>query len=122
VAAFHLAFGPDGYLYVAAPTLGTHDPIYRISSDGEAVAWSSGFGRPQGLAFDVSGHLYVVDALAGSSALYRIRLDAPRAPELMLSGGSLIGLAFDPHGGIALATSETVYRLGVPLRGLLPLS
>jgi hypothetical protein len=70
------------------------------------VAWSSGFGRPQGLAFDAAGHLYVVDALAGSSALYRIRLDAPHAPELMLSGGSLIGLAFDPHGGIALATSE----------------
>ena len=81
--------------------------------------WSAGFGRPQGLAFDAAGHLYVVDALAGSSGLYRIRLDAPHAPELMLSGGALIGLAFDPHGGIALATSETVYRLGVPLRGLL---
>ena len=26
VAAFHLAFGPDGHLYVAAPTLGTRDP------------------------------------------------------------------------------------------------
>ena len=122
IAAFHLAFGPDGYLYVAAPTLGTHDPIYRISPDGEAAAWSSGFGRPQGLAFDSTGHLYVVDALAGSSGLYRLRLDAPHAPELMLSGGPLIGLAFDPHGGIALATSETVYRLGVPLRGLLPLT
>jgi hypothetical protein len=42
VAAFHLAFGPDGHLYVAAPTLGTHDPIYRISPEGEAVAWSAG--------------------------------------------------------------------------------
>jgi sugar lactone lactonase YvrE len=122
VAAFHLAFGPDAHLYVAAPTLGTHDPIYRISPEGEAVPWSSGFGRPQGLAFDASGHLFVVDALAGSSALYRIRLDSPHAPELMLSGGSLIGLAFDPHGGIALAATETVYRLAVPLRGLLPLS
>ena len=120
VAAFHLAFGPDGYLYVAAPTLGTRDPIYRIAPDGEAVAWSSGFGRPQGLAFDAAGHLYVVDALAGSSALYRIRLDAPHAPELMLSGGSLIGLAFDPHGGLALATTETVYNLRVGLRGRLP--
>jgi outer membrane protein assembly factor BamB len=122
VAAFHLAFGPDAYLYVSAPTLGTHDPIYRISPDGDAVAWSAGFGRPQGLAFDASGHLYVVDALAGSSGLYRIRLDAPQAPELMLSGGPLIGVAFDPHGGLAVATSETVYRLGVPLRGLLPLA
>jgi sugar lactone lactonase YvrE len=121
VAAFHLAFGPDGYLYVAAPTLGTRDPIYRIAPDGGVVAWSSGFGRPQGIAFDAAGHLYVVDALAGSSALYRIRLDAPHAPELMLLGGSLIGLAFDPHGGIALATSETVYNLRVGLRGRLPL-
>ena len=120
VAAFHLAFGPDGHLYVAAPTLGTHDPIFRIGSSGDVVAWSAGFGRPQGLAFDAAGHLYVVDALAGSSGLYRIRMDAPHAPELMLSGGALIGLAFDPHGGIALATSETVYRLAVGQRGLLP--
>jgi sugar lactone lactonase YvrE len=120
VAAYHLAFGPDAHLYVAAPTLGTHDPVYRISPDGEVAAWSIGFGRPQGLAFDAAGNLFVVDALAGSSGLYRIRLDAPHAPELMLAGGPLIGLAFDPHGGIALAAAETVYRLAVPLRGLLP--
>jgi sugar lactone lactonase YvrE len=120
VAAFHLAFGPDAHLYVSAPTLGTHDPVYRISPDGKAAAWSAGFGRPQGLAFDAAGNLFVVDALAGSSALYRIRLDAPHAPDLILSGGALIGLAFDPHGGIALAATETVYRLAVPLRGLLP--
>lgn len=120
IAAFHLAFGPDGYLYVTAPTLNTYDVIYRISPAGEVSAWSAGYGRPQGLAFDAAGHLYVVDALAGGSALYRVRLDAPQAPELMLSGGPLIGLAFDPHGGIALAASETVYRLAVGTRGLLP--
>ncbi len=120
VAAFHLAFGPDAYLYVTAPTLNTNDAIYRISLEGDVSAWSRGYGRPQGLAFDAAGHLYVVDALAGSSALYRVRLEAPDAPELMLAGGPLIGLAFDPHGGIALAAAETVYRLGVGLRGLLP--
>ena len=111
VAAFHLAFGPDGYLYVTAPTLNTNDVIYRISLDGDVTSWSSGYGRPQGLAFDAAGHLYVVDSLAGSSALYRVRLDAPNQPELVLSGGPLIGIAFDPHGGIALAASETVYHL-----------
>jgi sugar lactone lactonase YvrE len=120
VAAFHLAFGPDGFLYVTAPTLNTHDAIYRISMDGTVLAWSTGYGRPQGLAFDAAGHLYVVDALAGGSALYRIRLDAPQAPELMLAGGSLIGLAFDPHGGLALAATETVYRLAVGTRGAIP--
>jgi len=119
VAAFHLAFGPDGYLYVTAPTLNTNDAIYRISLDGDVTAWSTGYGRPQGLAFDAAGHLYVVDALAGASALYRVRLDAPQSRELMLAGGPLIGLAFDPHGGIALAASETVYRLSVGIRGLL---
>jgi streptogramin lyase len=121
IAAFHLAFGPDAHLYVSAPTLSTSDGVYRISPDGHVEQWARGFGRPQGLAFDVSGHLYLVDALAGSSGVYRIRLDAPDAPELMLAGGSPIGLAFDPHGGIALAASETVFRLHVPVRGLLPL-
>jgi sugar lactone lactonase YvrE len=120
VAAFHLAFGPDDYLYVAAPTLGTTDAIYRVSPDGTVTPWSSGFGRPQGLAFDAAGHLYVTDALAGWSGIYRVRLDAPDAPELLLAGGALIGLAFDPHGGLAVATSDSVYRLGVGLRGLLP--
>lgn len=120
VAAFHLAFGPDDHLYVAAPTLSTNDPIYRIAPDGAVETWGGRYGRPQGLAFDSAGHLYVVDALAGASALYRVRADAPDTPELLLSGGPLIGLAFDPHGGIALAATETVYRLAVGIRGLLP--
>ena len=65
VAAFHLAFGPDGHLYVTAPTLGTHDPSIASPPSGDAVPWSAGFGRPQGLAFDAAGKLFVVDALAG---------------------------------------------------------
>ena len=118
IAAFHLAFGPDGLLYVTAPTLNTTDVVYRLTTDGAVSVFASGFGRPQGLAFDAAGHLYLVDALAGSSALYRIRLDAPESPEVMLSGGALIGLAFDPHGGIALAASEVIYKLSVGLRPL----
>jgi hypothetical protein len=120
VAAFHLAFGPDGALYVTAPTLATNDVVYRVTTGGEVSVLCGGFGRPQGLAFDAAGHLYVVDALAGSSGLYRIRPGAPESPELLLAGAPLIGLAFDPHGGIALATSEVVYKLGVGLRGLIP--
>jgi sugar lactone lactonase YvrE len=118
IAAFHLAFGPDGHLYVTAPTLSTNDAVYRVTRDGDVSVLCAGFGRPQGLAFDSAGHLYVVDALAGSSGLYRIRLDAPDTPELLLLGGALIGLAFDPHGGIALAASEVIYKLSVGLRPL----
>ncbi|HEX5473649.1 MAG TPA: IPT/TIG domain-containing protein [Vicinamibacterales bacterium] len=120
VAAFHLAFGPDGCLYAAAPTLSTNDVVYRVTMAGEVSICCGGFGRPQGIAFDAAGHLYVVDALAGASAIYRLRLDRAGERERILSGGSLIGLAFDPHGGVAVASSDTVYRLRADVRGLLP--
>jgi sugar lactone lactonase YvrE len=122
VAAFHLAFGSDGALYVAAPTLATTDSVYVISTKGEVQVYATGFGRPQGLAFDASGALYVVDALAGASALYRVRGSSRETWELLLSGGNLIGLAFDPHGGVAIATADTVYRVAAGIRGLLPLA
>jgi sugar lactone lactonase YvrE len=120
VAAFHLAFGPDGHLYVAAPTLAPRDPVYRVSMDGAVDVFEPGFGRPQGLAFDDQGCLYVVDAIAGGSGVYRIRLDRREPPELLLDGGDLIGLAFDPRGGLVLVSQDTAFRLNVPVRGLLP--
>jgi sugar lactone lactonase YvrE len=120
IAAFHLAFGPDGWLYVTAPTLGARDPVYRVSPDGRVEVFYDGFGRPQGLAFDTQGNLYVVDSLAGSNGVYRLRADRPNEPEQVVSGGNLVGLAFDPRGGLVLASSDTVYKLSVPLRGALP--
>ncbi len=110
VAAFHLAFGPDGWLYVTAPTLAARDLIYRISPEGDVRVFHDGFGRPQGLAFDPHGDLYVVDAIAGASGLYRLHLDRPTEAEQIVSGGPLIGLAFYPTGGFVLASSDTVYR------------
>jgi sugar lactone lactonase YvrE len=112
VAAFHLAFGPDRWLYVTAPTLGARDCVYRISPDGLVEVFHDGFGRPQGLAFDDHGDLYVVDAIAGASGLYRVSMDRPAEAEQLVSGGSLIGIAFDPNGGFVLASSDTVYRFG----------
>jgi sugar lactone lactonase YvrE len=121
VAAFHLAFGPDGWLYVTAPTLSPRDVVYRVSPEGALETFCDGFGRPQGLAFDSDGHLYVVDAVAGASAVYRVRADRPGTREYVLSGGALLGLAFDPRGGLVVCSSETVYRLDVGLRGVLPM-
>jgi sugar lactone lactonase YvrE len=115
VAAFHLAFGPDGWLYVTAPTLGARDCVYRVSPDGLVEVFYAGFGRPQGLAFDAQGDLYVVDALAGANGVYRMRLDRPSEVEQVVAGGSLVGLAFDPRGGLVLASSDTVFKLSVPV-------
>ena len=114
VAAFHLAMGPDDTLYVTAPTFATRDHVYRVDRQGEVRVVSSEFGRPQGLAVDADGTLYVVDALAGGAGLFRVLEGRPR--ELVLSAPSLVGAAFDPGGGLAVASGDTVYRLDVGLR------
>lgn len=112
IAAYHLAFGPDGWLYVTAPTLAGRDHVYRISPAGQVEIFFTGFGRPQGLAFDARGDLHVVDALAGSGGVYRLALDGRAVPEQLAAGGGLIGLAFDRRGRIVLASSDTVFALG----------
>jgi sugar lactone lactonase YvrE len=109
VAAFHLALGRDDALYVTGPTLSSYDAIYRVDPDRAVTSVFHGFGRPQGLAFDSNGALFVVEALAGSSGLYR--MTAHERPELMLSGPGLIGVAFDPRGGVVVCSNETAYRL-----------
>lgn len=119
VAAFHLAFGPDACLYVSAPTLASHDPIYRITPDRLVDVACDGFGRPQGLAFDADGTLYVADALAGAAGLYRFDpASATPEPEYVLSASAIVGLAFDPDGGIVLASNDAAWRLDVPARPL----
>jgi sugar lactone lactonase YvrE len=109
VAAFHLAMSPDGELFVSGPTLGTYDHLHRITRDGEVRRLPTSFGRPQGLAFAPDGSLHVIDALAGASGLYRFA--SPDAePELVVSGGALVGVAFGPKGELVVASNETVYR------------
>jgi sugar lactone lactonase YvrE len=109
VAAFHLAMSPDGDLFVSGPTLGTYDYIHRIAPDGTVRRLPTPFGRPQGLAFAPDGSLHVIDALAGASGLYRFA-SPDSEPELVVSGGALVGVAFGPKGELVVASNETVYR------------
>jgi hypothetical protein len=109
VAAFHLAMSPEQELFVSAPTLAPYDHIFRIGRTGEVQELPIPFGRPQGLAFSPDGVLHVVDALAGTSGVYRLA-DFERAPELVVSGGALIGVAFGPSGEMAVVSNETAYR------------
>jgi sugar lactone lactonase YvrE len=109
VAAFHLAMSPTGDLYVAAPTLGSYDNIYRVNRRGEVTALATTFGRPQGLAFAPDGALHVVEALAGASGVYRLTHDEAR-PELVVAGASLVGVAFGRSGELVVVSNETAYR------------
>jgi hypothetical protein len=40
-------------------------------------------------------------------------------PELVLSSPALIGVAFDPAGGVVLASNDTLWRLEVGVKPLL---
>ena len=76
----------------------------------------SGFGRPQGIAFDSQGSLYVIEALAGSNGLYRVRTDG--SAELVVAGTALVGVALDPNGGLVVTSNDTAYKLDVAIRPL----
>jgi sugar lactone lactonase YvrE len=108
VAAYHLAVAADGALYVTGPTLAPCDTVYRISRDGKVSQFATGLGRPQGLAVDLQGAVYVVEALAGQAGLYRF--DRHGSPELLLSAPTLVGVALHPHGGLVVASNDAAWR------------
>ncbi|HVG63613.1 MAG TPA: IPT/TIG domain-containing protein [Hyalangium sp.] len=108
VAAFHLAMSAQNELFVSAPTLGAYDHVYRIGRQGDVRTLPAPLGRPQGLAFSPDGVLHVIDALAGASGLYRFD-DLEGTPELVVSGGALVGVAFGPSGELVVASNETAY-------------
>jgi len=112
MAAFHLAAGPDDAIYVSAPTLSPRDRVFRVQPGGGAVETVlEGLGRPQGLAFDSQGRLYVVEAMAGDAGVWRYDLSAPEPlGERVLAAGALVGLAFDPLGGLVVAGPDTLWR------------
>ncbi|MGB7921797.1 MAG: hypothetical protein WCF57_01000 [Pyrinomonadaceae bacterium] len=118
VSAFHLAFGPDDALYVTGPTVSSFDAVMRVDSNGTADVFYRGLGRPQGLAFDRDGNLYVAASLRGRRGIVRISPGGTEA-EMTVAGMNVVGLAFSATGSMAVATNEAVYSLPLGIRGTL---
>lgn len=116
VAAYHLAYGLDDYLYVSGPTTSSNDTIYRISPTGEVSRFFTGLGRPQGMAFDIEGNLFVVASYRGRRGILRFDKQGG-APELAVSGLNLVGLAFDLAGNVIAADNSSVYRVHIGTAG-----
>lgn len=118
VAAYHLAFGPDKCLYITAPTTSSNDAVYRVSEAGQMTVFFRGLGRPQGLAFDAEGRLYVAASWRGRRGI--VRFTPAAEPEFVVAGPNLVGLAFAPPpvGGLILATTASLYHLAWPVPGL----
>jgi sugar lactone lactonase YvrE len=115
VSAYHLAFAPSGNLFVTGPTISSYDAVYEIDASGTVKEFYRGLGRPQGLAFDVDGNLYVAASLQGSRGI--VRLTPSGEASLLLSGSNLVGLAFAPARSVILATTSAVYHVAWNIEG-----
>ena len=116
VSAYHLAVGPQGDLFVTGPTTSSFDSIYKIDPHGSVSVFYRGLGRPQGLAFDLEGNLYVAASLAGRRGIVKITPDGNA--NLEVAGQGLVGLAFAPGKSAILATHGAVYHIAWNIAGL----
>ncbi|HMD38801.1 MAG TPA: IPT/TIG domain-containing protein [Candidatus Acidoferrum sp.] len=116
IAAYHLAFHPSGDLYATGPTTSSYDRVYRITQGGDVTTFFRGLGRPQGLAFDRDGNLYVAASYGGRRGIIRI---TPQAHgDLVLSGSGLVGMALQPSGRAMLVTTGALFTLDWDVRGM----
>lgn len=118
IAAYHLAFGADGILYVTRPNVASFDSVMRIDEDGEVSTFYRGLGRPQGLAFDRNGNLYVAACLRQRRGIIRIAPDGTDA-EVFVAGMNLVGLCFGANGEMFIAANDAIYSLPLGIYGIL---
>ncbi|HEV2274279.1 MAG TPA: gluconolaconase [Acidobacteriaceae bacterium] len=116
IAAYHLAFGLDGTLFVAAPTTSSFDSVYAIDQDGVVRVYYRGLGRPQGLAVDLAGNLYVSASFRGRRGIVSITPSGEAS--LVLAGSGIVGLAFVPGGNTIVATNNAVYDVALRIEGV----
>src|ERR1700692_722178 len=65
VSAYHIAFGPHGDMFVTGPSTSSYDCVYKVDPHGTVSVFYRGLGRPQGLALDVDGNVYVAASCGG---------------------------------------------------------
>lgn len=118
VAAYHLAFGLDGRLFMTAPGLSSHDAVHAIDKEGFDERYFRGFGRPQGLAFDNAGSLYVAACYTGRHGVVKISPGGSSATQFA-AGNNVVGLCFTRKGEMIVATNDAVYSIDCGIQGVL---
>ena len=116
VSAYHIAFGPQGDMFVTGPSTSSFDCVYKVDPHGTVSVFYRGLGRPQGLAFDRDANLYVAASYGGRRGIARVTADGQA--EVILSGSGLVGLALQPSGRAILTTNGALFTLDWDVRGL----
>src|ERR1700737_4530118 len=116
VSASHIAFGPQGDMFVTGPSTSSFDCVYKVDPHGTVSVFYRGLGRPQGLALDIEGNIYVAASLAGKRGIVKITPQGEAT--LAVSGQGLVGLAFAPGKSAILATNSSVHRISWNIQGL----
>jgi hypothetical protein len=116
VSAYHIAFGPQGDMFVTGPSTSSFDCVYKVDPHGTVSVFFRGLGRPQGLALDVEGNVYVAASLAGKRGIVKITPQGEAS--LAVSGQGLVGLAFAPGKSAILATNSSVHHISWNIQGV----
>jgi len=116
VSAYHIAFGRGGDMFVTGPSTSSFDCVYKVDPHGTVSVFYRGLGRPQGLALDVEGNVYVAASLGGKRGIVKITPQAKAS--LAVSGQNLVGLAFAPNKSAILATTSGVHHISWNIQGM----
>src|SRR5256886_7494947 len=116
VSAYHIAFGPQGDMFLSGPSTSSFDCVYKVDPHGTVSVFYRGLGRPQGLALDVECNVYVAASLAGKRGI--VKITPQGKANLEVSGQGLVGLAFAPGKSAILATNSAVHHISWNIQGL----
>jgi sugar lactone lactonase YvrE len=103
-------------MFVTGPRTSSFDCVYKVDPHGTVSVFYRGLGRPQGLALDVEGNVYVAASLAGKRGIVKITPQGKAT--LAVSGQGLVGLAFAPGKSAILATNSAVHHISWNIPGL----
>ena len=90
--------------------------VHRISAHGEVEVFYRGLGRPQGMAFDEEGSLYVAASIGGRRGVVRIG-QRPPAPTCFSPAPASWGWPLHPSRAMIVATTNALYRVDVGIKG-----
>ncbi len=116
VSAYHIAFGPQGDMFVTGPSTSSFDCVYKIDPHGTVSVFYRGLGRPQGLALDIDGNIYVAASLGGKRGI--VKITPQGKANLEVAGQGLVGLAFAQGKSAVLATNGAIHHISWNIQGL----